>query len=103
VSRGIYLRTPSDSARVHNISVTVGVHFRDTADAAAQCAFERRLRVACDAEWVVAPAHVLLTAAGKTFEIRVDPTALEVCVCVRNDTTRDDVRLCSVVMCTSPS
>ena len=60
VARGIYLRSPNETSRVHVFSVAVNVRFPDWVNSDVQCRFERRLRVHCAAAWVDVPVNYII-------------------------------------------
>ncbi|KAJ2762212.1 hypothetical protein IWQ56_005096, partial [Coemansia nantahalensis] len=90
--RGIYLRSPDESAHVRQLQVLVRPVFptsvlaRLESDADGECGqresqlkfdFELRAVLTTSAAWVQAPEAVYIGSQGSTFTVCVDPTQLE--------------------------
>ena len=75
VARGIYLRSNANASKVHVATVKAKLEYGDGVPNDVRVATEVRLRLVCDASWVQAPGHVLVTQE-KAFDVKVDPTNL---------------------------
>lgn len=75
VARGIYLRSNANTSKAHVATVTAKLEYSEGVANDVRVATELRLNLVCDAAWVQAPAHVLLTSE-KSFDVLVDPTGL---------------------------
>ncbi|CAM9827501.1 unnamed protein product [Phaeothamnion confervicola] len=75
--RGVYLRQPGETAAASAWTVRVSPVFHDDApNMDKQAALELSLRLECSAPWVIIPDVLYLMHGGRTFGIKVDPTAL---------------------------
>jgi tripeptidyl-peptidase-2 len=74
--RGVYLREPIESGRVHDVGVTVRSAFPEDWDNRDRVDFQQRVVLESTAPWVQSPSHVLLMHGGRGFDVRVDPTGL---------------------------
>ena len=76
-SRGVYLRQPHETDRPSELRVNVTPRFPTEHDRNAMVAFDRRVTLRADADWAVPAESVLLTTAGGSFALRVEPQTLE--------------------------
>ncbi|KAF6251901.1 subtilase family-domain-containing protein [Scenedesmus sp. NREL 46B-D3] len=74
--RGVYMRQPHEAAAAASYTVTVTPALHEAASVDEKLAVEEHLVLRSTAPWVSAPDLLLLHHNGRTFELRVDPTAL---------------------------
>ncbi|KAJ3146766.1 tripeptidyl-peptidase II Tpp2 [Geranomyces variabilis] len=77
--RGVYLRDLDKCIQPQNVPVEVKPRFfNDESDLVNEekVKLELRLAVVTTAKWITAPENVLMSSAGRTFGIRIDPTIL---------------------------
>ncbi|KJE96994.1 tripeptidyl-peptidase 2 [Capsaspora owczarzaki ATCC 30864] len=76
-ARGLYLRELHENLQPFEEQVHVNATFREDTDNNQQrVAFEARFRLVSTAPFVQCPDHLVLMHEGRSFHIRVDPTAL---------------------------
>eukprot|EP01135_Chromosphaera_perkinsii_P003580 Nk52_evm38s248 gene=Nk52_evmTU38s248 len=75
--RGIYLREPFSTKIVTVATVNVTPTFHEDTDNQIKIDFEMRLKLKCAAEWVSLAENFMVMHETRTFEVRVDPTALK--------------------------
>ncbi|CAN5159311.1 hypothetical protein BH23VER1_BH23VER1_03290 [soil metagenome] len=75
--RGIYLREPAETERVHELTASVAPAWRRDEDNETKADFEMRVRLECEADWVAAPEFAFLANSARRFDVNVDPTELE--------------------------
>ena len=76
VPRGIYLREPAETAHAATFNVSVTPRFRRNGSKSDPLALELPLVLRATADWVDVGDYLLLTSAGASFEVRVDPTGM---------------------------
>ena len=76
-ARGIYLREPFEIDEVQDHRVFVQPHFPEDAPNRAHVDFELRVKLEATERWIECAEHLLLPAAGRRLEVRVDPTRLD--------------------------
>lgn len=74
--RGIYLRQYQETLTANTFKCTVTPIFHDEVSPDVKVNFEVRVKLSCSVSWIEIPEHLLMTEAGKTFSIYVDPTKL---------------------------
>ncbi|MCL4177805.1 MAG: S8 family serine peptidase [Verrucomicrobia bacterium] len=76
-ARGVYLREPEETSRPLDVTVRVSPHFSKSTDNRVKVDYQRRFRLESSAAWIEAPGHLMLAHAGRSFELRIDPTQLD--------------------------
>ncbi|WIA14765.1 hypothetical protein OEZ85_003250 [Tetradesmus obliquus] len=74
--RGVYMRQPHEAAGPASYTVSVTPALHEDASVDDKLAVEEHLVLHTNAPWLSAPELLLLHHNGRTFELRVDPTAL---------------------------
>ncbi|MCH2124065.1 MAG: S8 family serine peptidase [Pirellulaceae bacterium] len=75
--RGIYLREAGEVQQESSHLINVSPVFPKSASPEEKHAFELRLRLDCDADWVSCGKHLLMNHdGGRPFRIQIDPTSL---------------------------
>jgi len=74
--RGIYLKQYVETLTANTFKCTVSPIFHDETSPDVKVKFEVRVKLSCSVSWIEIPEHLLMTEAGKTFSIFVDPTKL---------------------------
>ncbi|WIA34935.1 hypothetical protein OEZ86_013218 [Tetradesmus obliquus] len=74
--RGVYMRQPHEAAGPASYTVSVTPALHEDASVDDKLAVEEHLVLHTTAPWLSAPELLLLHHNGRTFELRVDPTAL---------------------------
>ena len=77
-SRGVHLRESFETKAPRNIAVRVQPKFDEREDPETQIAFQQRIQLRTNADWIDCPDWMVLTSGGDTISIRVDPTELPV-------------------------
>lgn len=75
-ARGIYLREPFEVDRPQDLRVYVEPHFHRDAPHREQVDFELRIGLEPTEGWIECAEHLVLPAAGRRLDVRVDPTRL---------------------------
>ena len=80
-SRGIYLRQYYETLTANTFKCTVSPIFHENTSPDVKISFEVRVNlviqyIGCNEGWVEIPDKILMTEAGKTFSIYVDPSKL---------------------------
>lgn len=75
--RGIYLRQPYETERPINSTITVSPIFPNSVTNKEKIDFDLRIALSSSEDWVKTGEFTLMTSAGSSFEVQVDPTNLE--------------------------
>lgn len=77
--RGIYLREPAETDQVKAFPVQVDPQYRELDPSLNRAKIDLELNcvVTASAPWITVPRYVVLPAAGRMFNVSVDPTGLE--------------------------
>ncbi len=75
-ARGIYLREPFEVDEPQDLRVYVEPHFHEDVPNREKVDFEVRVRLEPSERWIECAEHLVLPAAGRRLDVRVDPTDL---------------------------
>ncbi|KAK0532315.1 hypothetical protein OC835_003373 [Tilletia horrida] len=75
--RGIYLREKHETHRLNAYTLTIKPSYNKPHETERALNLQLKCAITSTASWVQTPQFVLLGGNGRSFEVRVDPTALE--------------------------
>lgn len=74
--RGVYLREPHETVKPRSVAVTVKPVWPKTTEHQAELQFDLHVALKSTQPWVDVGPAVQLNSGGRSFEVRIDPTAL---------------------------